>query len=105
MAKLKDYFESDLSFMINEDEFAEKVNIDGKPMTVVIDNELLKEHNSKNDEEGLAIGELLFHVDKSNFEEELFIEKRMHFNQKLYRISDLQENAGMYTITLVGYRS
>jgi hypothetical protein len=105
MPKLNDYFESDIQTFINQDEFATLLVIDGKEVSVVSDNDLLKKYNSKNDEEGLAVGELLFHAKKSDFEEELFIGKTMKLNKDIYRISDLQESAGMYTVTLVGYRS
>lgn len=105
MPKLSDYFISDLNTFINTDEFSKIVKIDGREMNVMIDNDLLNEQNLSNGGEGLARGELLFHVKKSDFIEEPFIDKKIRFNNNLYRISDIQEDVGLYTITLVGYRS
>jgi hypothetical protein len=101
----KDTLADDFEFFFDDGEFAEEANIDGKSVTIVPDEDTLKEHKIKNGGEGLAAGELLFYAKKSDFEEELFIGKTTKLNKDLYRISDLQESAGMYTVTLVGYHS
>ncbi|CAM4111311.1 hypothetical protein [Mesobacillus thioparans] len=106
MAKLRDYFFSDLdNVFFNAGEFATEAKIDGQTVSIIQDDELLKRYNLKNQGEGLAEGELLFYVKKADLTKEPFIEQKMNFNGSLYRISDLQENEGMFTITLVGYRS
>lgn len=106
MPSFKDMLNTDIvqAFFHNE-EFAEKVTIDGNLMEVIIDDDQLQKHNLKSGGEGLAVGELLFYAKKADFSEEPFIGKRMKFNKKRYEIKDISENLGVYTITLVGYRS
>jgi hypothetical protein len=100
MVRLRDYFFSDLSTFFNAEEFAEEVNIEGKPMKVVIDNDLLEEYKLKNGGEGLDQIELLFHVEKSNFERKPSTNNIMRFNNKIYRIADVTEEEGMYMFKL-----
>lgn len=104
MPTFKDYLATDIhNTFFNIREFATEETVDGLPMLVVVDDEELVKYNLKNGGEGLALGELLFHAKKMDFEEEPFIEKRMKFNKKLYEIVNLIENEGVYTITLAGY--
>jgi hypothetical protein len=103
---LKDCIASDIdNLFFNQIEFAENVNIDGKQVDVVIDSDLLKDYSLKNGGEGLAKGELLFHAKKSDFEKKPFIDDIMRFNNVRYRIFDIQESFGVYSITLAGYQS
>lgn len=100
MARLRDFFESDLDLVINEDEFAEEVDIEGELVTVVLDSDALKEMQLSNGGEGLANSELLFHVKKSKLSFEPFPEQQILFNNKLYYVSDVKEDIGLYTVTL-----
>ncbi|PAD69937.1 hypothetical protein CHH83_05895 [Bacillus sp. 7586-K] len=104
MPKLRDYFFSDLDIFFNTDEFSEKVDIDGKEIEVIQDNEFLRKQNLRIGE-GLARGELLFVAKKVDFDERPFVEKIMKFNKKRYRILDISEDEHTYTITLAGFRS
>lgn len=105
MPSFRDFLSSDLSTFINESEFAEKLIVDGKEITVVMDNDTLQEHKLKQGGEGLARSELLFHVSKTEFEKEPFIEQRMRINNRFYQVSDVSESDGMYTVTLAVYVS
>jgi hypothetical protein len=102
MPKLRDYFFLDNDTFFNPNEFGTIEEIDGKPVIVVIDDDQLKKHNLQYGGEGLAKGELLFHVKKSDIEKP-HIGMRMTFNKKPYKVLDIAENSGMYTITLVRF--
>ncbi|MGE6379553.1 hypothetical protein [Peribacillus muralis] len=106
MPTLKDYISTDIhNVFFNIREFASEELIDGQTMLVMIDEEQLQKNNLKSGGEGLSLGELLFHAKKGDFIEEPFIEKRLMFNNILYEIIYLTENAGVYTITLKGFQS
>lgn len=100
MVKLRDYFESDFQSFFNTNEFAETKNVDGKEMEVVIDNDLLKEYQLKSNGEGLEQIELLFHVPKYYFERKPSTNNIMRVDKKIYRVAEVGENLGMYTILL-----
>ena len=100
MVRLRDYFFSDLSTFLNNDEFAEEVNVDGKPMKVIIDNDLLEKYKLKNGGEGLEEIELLFYVEKSNFERKPSTNKIMRIDNKIYRVVDVTEEERLYKIKL-----
>ena len=84
----------------NDDEFAEKIRIDGEDILIIKDDEKLSEFNSKLSEE-LAEGELLFYAKISDFEEELFVGKEVVYKNSYYIISSVSENEGLYTVVLV----
>lgn len=101
----KDQLKMDLAVFINPTEFAEEVDIDGQKVNVIIDNDTLKEHQLKKGGEGLVENGLLFHVKKSNMPFIPRPEQRLKFNESHCQIVDVQEDEGMYTITLEGYES
>jgi hypothetical protein len=98
----KDQLAKDLDIFVNVNEFGSIEEIDGKPVLVVIDDDQLEKQNLKYGGEGLAKGELLFHVKKTDIERP-YIGKRMTFNKKPYKVLNFTENSGMYTITLVRF--
>lgn len=103
--KLNETFQSDLATFFNPDEFASPAIIDGRPVLIVLDDDSLKEYNFKAEGEGLAIGTLLFHVPVSSLKKELFLEKDVIYGNSQYRIIDLKENLGVYTVILEGYEA
>lgn len=106
MAKLNDFFVQDMnSVFFNVDEFGTEVDIDGTTMVVIIDNEKLDKYKQKNGEEGLSEAELLFYVAESEFEEPLFIDKRLEFNHENYWIQSLKTDNRMYEVVLSRYGS
>ena len=99
MAAFKDLLEQDYSAVFNSDEFGEMHSIDDKDIAIVIDNDLLKERKIKS-AEGTYIGDLLFFVKKSDFGDQPAIGQVIKFDTKPMRVSDFQEDMGVYTITL-----
>lgn len=102
----KSLLNNDLSnIFFNKEEFAREATIDNTKVMVLMDDELLKAHKFKNGGEGLIDDGLLFHVQKNDMP---FIPKpqqNITFNESYYQIVDVQEDEGMYTITLEGYES
>lgn len=103
--KLNQTFQTDLKTFFNPDEFGSPAIINGKPVVIVLDDHSLSEYNFKAEGEGLAIGELLFHVPVISMDEKPFIGKRLHVDGKHYEIIDIKENLGVYTIITAGYHS
>lgn len=101
MPKLKDYIYNDLDVFFDADEFAEEHEIDGVRMPIIIDNDLLKEQQSKlTDPSGFIVADLLFHAKKSCFARRPEPGNLLMFDGKPRRIADVQEDGGVYTITL-----
>ncbi|HQB39393.1 MAG TPA: hypothetical protein PL053_08990 [Deltaproteobacteria bacterium] len=96
----KDQLQSDLAVFINVDEFGELHTINGVQLNIVIDNDKLKERQAKA-EYGYE-GELLFYVPKAAYGAAPAIGQVITFNGDVYRVADVQENIGMYSITLTG---
>lgn len=84
---------------LNPNEFGEEVTINNSKMVVVIDEKELEKQNIANDGK-LAKGELLFHVNKSNFKGIPTADRLMEFEGKKYRIIKSTDNLGMLTIML-----
>ncbi|MEK4883668.1 hypothetical protein NST81_02905 [Bacillus sp. FSL W8-0223] len=106
MPNFKDFLAEDVNnVFFNANEFASEMQIDGETVLVVIDDFLLGKYNLKADAEGLARGELLFHVPISSLKEEPFVGKRIKIDKTSYEVIHFTENLGVYTITLAGYRS
>ncbi|KJF27911.1 hypothetical protein [Clostridium aceticum] len=106
MGNFKDFLSSDLdNVFFNEDEFAETHTVDGKEMKVIVDNDALTERKlssrTSKPSDGVYVGDILFHVMAKVYEGRPAIGKILKFDGKLYRISDFQEEEGMYTITIV----
>ena len=99
---LRDDFDSDLDQMFDTEEFATVHQVDGSVMTVIVDEELVKERQAKksSDPDGYYVGELLFMVKKSVFGERPAIGQLINFEGITQYVSDCQEDEGMYIITL-----
>ena len=106
MPNLKDYIATDIhNAFFNVNEFAEEVMINKLPMLVVEDDDQLQKYNLKSAAEGLSLGKVLFYAKKEDFMEELFIDKSMIYHGQHYKVVDLKDNFGVYTVILGGYRS
>lgn len=101
----KELVAKDIQIFINTSEFASSADIDGSQINVVIDNDKLKDHQLKMGGEGLVQDGLLFHVKKSDMPFVPRPQQNITFNDSDYQIVDVQEDEGMYTITLKGYES
>lgn len=101
MPKLKEYLNDDLDVFFDADEFAEEHEIDGVMMPIIIDNDLLREQQSKmTDPSGYFVADLLFHVKASYFPRRPEPRSIINFDGKPRRIADVQGDGGVYTITL-----
>lgn len=105
--KFKDAIAADIdSVFFNTDEFAEDADIDGNPVAIVMDSDLLNELKLSNNGEGLASSELLFHVKKENLNFVPFVGQDVTFNGKLYYINSIPaDDEGLYTIAIGVARS
>jgi hypothetical protein len=98
----KDDLEADLtSVFFDTDEFGEEHSINGTQMLIVPDDDLLKERQSKlNQPEGIYTSTLCFHVQASVFGDKPVPEMDLIYDGDPYTITDVQEDAGEYIITL-----
>jgi len=99
---LKDNFETDLDTFINADKFATTHVISGKEMQIILDDDKLKAKQAKS---GVYEDDLLFHVKMSVFGDIPAVGQHIDFDGEVFRVSDVQEDDGLLSITLEGYRS
>jgi hypothetical protein len=99
MRSFKDFIKNDIKTFFNDEEFSSDHNINGKNVTITIDDDLLKERKTKY-AEGTYLGSLLFYVNKENLDFEPAINMHIKYDGKVKFITDCQENMGVYTITL-----
>ncbi len=108
MASFRELLADDLgAVFFNADEFATEHDIDGKTVSVVVDNDLLtarKVRAGKVQGEGLFEGDLLFFVPVGRIASPL-IGQVMRFDRRPYRVADVAELDGMLTVTLKGARA
>jgi len=95
----KDQVNADLDVFLNLDEFGELHTVDGMQLSVVVDNDKLKERQAKA-QYGYE-GDLLFYVAKAFYGDLPAVGQIVRFDGEIYRVSDAQEDMGMYFITLV----
>jgi hypothetical protein len=98
---------ADTATFLNLDEFADSHEIDGRIITVLVDEEELqtRKSSSSNPTDGIYDAVLLFYAKKADFPERPVIGKPMQFDDRTLKVADVQEDAVMYTITLKGLRS
>lgn len=95
----KDFLKKDLSTFFNIGEFAETHLIDGRQVNVIIDNDRLQ-HRSKNEYEGVHVGDLLYFARIEDFIENPKIDSIQVFGKVRYIIFDVRKSNGMYEIIL-----
>lgn len=101
----KDRIAADINkVFLNAKHFGEEVKIQGKYMTVTVDEDALKERNLAIIKEGkLHVDDILFYCNVEDFENKPRVEKRMTFDNKDYKITSVKDDMGMLTITLQRY--
>lgn len=99
MASFKEILEQDASTFFKSDEFASTHNINGIDKLVITDEDLLKQRQVKY-AEGTYSGDLLFSIKKSDLEEEPQENAIIKFDYEPMKITKVQEDMGIYTITL-----
>ncbi len=95
------------SVFLNFDEFGEYHKINGESVLIIIDeNELTeREKRVRNNEKGLYMRQLLFYVSAEDFGQLPSPDKVLTLDDKKYRITDAQDEGGIYSISLEAYVS
>lgn len=104
----KDQIKADMAVFLNPQEFAEGHTIDGRKMTVLVDeNELLERDKSKLGvhTDGLYKSRRLIFVSKDEFGPRPAKGKQLNFDGRIYRVEDCTEEDGMLAIELGVNRS
>ena len=96
--RFKDCVNADLKIFLNTDEFAELHTVDGVQFNIVVDNDKLKERQSKGQYGYEAV--LLFYVKKIDLGDAPAVGQIINFDGDRYRVMDTGEDLGMYSITL-----
>ncbi|EGW39166.1 hypothetical protein [Desulfosporosinus sp. OT] len=94
----------DLDTLMSSDEFSETHTIDGRELTVLVDNDQLKER-SKKEYDGISVGEILFFVKASDYGELPEAETPLIFDKRQMYVFNAREHMGMYEIILSQNRS
>ena len=102
----KELIQNDINnIFLNLEEFAEVHNIDNKEMTIIIDtNERLEREkrlvSNLGDADGLFREEILIYVSSKYFKSKPKIGRLMILDDKPYRVLDVIDETGIYSITL-----
>lgn len=103
----KDRVASDIDkVFLNANHFGSVIDVNGKVMSVTIDEDALRERNLAVIKSGkLSVDDVLFYCNKTEFNSGIpRAEDRMLFNGIDYMISSVKDDMGMITITLKRYR-
>lgn len=100
---LKDYFQKDLdNIFFNCNEFALENSINGETKEIIIDDDELKEFNTKN--EGIFQGDILFFIRKNDIDKPI-VNQRIIFDNDIYSIVSVKEVKSMYEVVIKGVMS
>ncbi len=108
MSAFKEMIQNDLkNVFLNPDEFGETHMVDGKEMTIIIDEiELVRrEARIKTMAEGLHKKQLLIYVSAEDFGKEPLIGRMLDLDGSYYEVKNVANEAGMYSISLEANRS
>ncbi len=95
----KDYAAADLAVFLNGSEFAETHTIDGRSLSVVVDNDRLKERSNK-EYDGISVGEVLYFVSAAEYGERPEQGAPQIFDVRQMYVFDVREDMGVYEIIL-----
>ena len=99
MKTFKEYLSSDMAVFINENEFGETHRIDGKNISIIIDDDkLVERQNGAFD--GIGIGTILYFAKVDDFEKPPIIGASQKFDGKFMIITSVISADGMYEIML-----
>lgn len=102
----KDQVGMDLSrTFLNDMEFAEVRDIDGKRMHVVVDDYSLVERGNAEHTDGLYSAQLLVYIPAAEYGARPKQGKLLTMNGRDYRITKVEEDMGLYTFTLEANRA
>lgn len=108
MPSFKDIVQADQKrVFLNLEEFGDKHTIDGKEMTVILDNNemLEREKRYKVHDDGLFIKQVLIYVSEEDFGPLPAFGRLLKLDNKLYRITDAINEDGIYSISLEANKS
>lgn len=106
MASFRESLLSDLrNTFFNSNEFAELHNVDGQGLYIIIDEDLLKEMQIRQQQDGVYKSGIIFQVEKSAFGDKPAVGQRIKLDYKNYKVKDCNESEGMYTIILEANRA
>ena len=108
MATFKDIVRNDAeNVFLNKDEFAEEHMVDGKSMTIIIDNNehLEREKRYKALEEEISQKQVLFYVSAAEFGRLPKLGRLMELDGKKYKVTDAIREGAIYSITLEANKS
>lgn len=108
MATFKDIVRNDAeNVFLNKDEFAEEHMVDGKSMTIIIDNNehLEREKRYKALEEGISQKQVLFYVSAAEFGRLPKLGRLLELDGKKYKVADAIREGAIYSITLEANKS
>ncbi|MCE4048028.1 hypothetical protein [Bacillus sp. Au-Bac7] len=101
MSNFKDFLTQDVkNTFFNENEFAQKLAVNGKEITIILDNEQLQQRQFGNGGEGLEKAEVLFSVAKVELDFRPRNGEIMQLGSKKYRVMNVSSDDDMYVITL-----
>ncbi|MEG0869814.1 MAG: sugar transporter [Hafnia sp.] len=104
MNSFKEIMAQDISAVfLNEKEFADTYNINGKDMLAVLDADLIHERNKRSYAEfaeGVNQGQITLFVSRNNFTHVPVKDQLMVINGRSYAVNDAADNAGVLEITL-----
>ena len=102
----KEYIKADIDItFINNDEFAETVNINGVEVSVVEDSDKL-EQRIKSDYQGLIIGDVLFYISADDYDKIPRVPKTptsgiaLNYGREHTTVVQVSEQSGIYEIIL-----
>lgn len=105
----KDYLRDDIGTFLNHLEFADTHLVNGKEMTVQVDeNELLERDKSKimaAPMKGIYRSRRLIYVAKAEYGRRPAIETLLNLDGKMFTVRDCVEEAGILAITLEAVKS
>lgn len=97
---LKDIIKADIkTVFFNDDEFAEDHNIDGRKVSVVVDNETLKKRNQK-EYDGILQADILYFIKDEDVNRKPVVGQVQRFDGKIYSVFDVKYDSGVYEIIL-----
>ena len=102
MSSFKDVINNDVkTVFFNADEFADEHIINGKKMTVQIDdNEAIERQLRANQNTGVYTRQIVIYVSVEDFGKMPYIGQIVNLDGKIYRVVDVSNEAGIYAITL-----
>lgn len=103
MKSFKDLIADDiLNAFMNPDEFGEKHAIDGRDMTITVDNSEIIERSKKQIErtDGTYKKQILFYVARAEFGRLPAIGSVLQFDGGQYTVTDAVSEGGIYSITI-----